>query len=105
MTEQEIKKALDATGYPVAYHHFTEAKKPPFLVYLVGRKRAERADDELYQKIKKIRIELYTDKKDQKAESTVEKALEPLEMIWESDEEWIESEELYQISYEGEVLG
>lgn len=104
ITEQEIKTVLQATGYPVAYHHFSSAQKPPFVVYLIGGKSGIGADNTVYQRKKTIRIELYTNKKDLKAEGRVESVLDAAGLFYSSEEVWIESEKLYQINYESEVF-
>ena len=43
MDEKEMKAFLDKTELPVAYSHFPDNQKPPFLCFL-GNKKAEGCD-------------------------------------------------------------
>lgn len=68
MTLAELKKILDATGYPVAYSHFTATATkpvplPPYICYLVDGSPNMMADNKVYQKVNDVNIELYTTKK------------------------------------------
>jgi sulfur transfer complex TusBCD TusB component (DsrH family) len=100
MTLAELKTILSAAGYPVAYSHFSEAKKPPFVCYLVTDSANFMADDKVYQKINNAQIELYTNKKDLIAEGNLEKVLDDNLIAYDSTEIYIESEKLFQKIYE-----
>src|SRR5690625_3120364 len=105
MTLAELKAILDATGYPVAYSHFTETPgypipKPPYITYLVSFSSNFFADNKVYQKIDNGQIELYTSIKDLTAESTLEGLLDENELAYETTETYIESERLFQKIYE-----
>jgi hypothetical protein len=100
MTLAELKQILDSVGYPVAYSHFNEAKKPPFICYLVSNSSNFFADSKVYQKIDNIQIELYTSKKDLVAEGKLESILDTHEIPYETTEIYIESEKLFQKIYE-----
>ncbi|MFJ8268531.1 hypothetical protein [Peribacillus asahii] len=104
MTLAELKKILDATGYPVAYSHFKEAKTPPFIVYLVEGSSNFMADNKVFQKVSDVRIELYTTKKDLVAENKLETALDENEIPYDSDEVFIDSEQLFQKIYEVRLI-
>ncbi|PFS62569.1 hypothetical protein COK41_15890 [Bacillus cereus] len=105
----ELKKILDATGYPVAYSHFTAllgnpVPKPPFICYLVNGSPNMMADNKVHYKINDITIELYTAKKDLVAEAKLEKVLDDHEIPYDSYETFIESEKLYQKIYEMRLI-
>lgn len=100
----ELKKLLDATGYPVAYSHFKEAKPVPYICYLVTFSPNFHADNNTYHKINAVDIELYTDKKDLAAEAVLETILDEHEIPYESDETFIESEQLFQKIYEVRLI-
>ncbi|MED1116848.1 hypothetical protein [Bacillus paramycoides] len=109
MTLAELKKILDATGYPVAYSHFTATlgnpvPKPPYICYLVDGSPNMPADNKVYHKINDVSIELYTIKKDLVAESKLEQALDDHEIPYESFEAFIDSEKLFQKSYEARLI-
>lgn len=97
----EIKKMLDTTGYPVAYYAFKKRQEPPFICYLEAETNNFFADNEVYQKITQIQVELYTAYKDRIAEARVENALSSF--CWDKTETFIETENVYQITYEFEV--
>lgn len=100
---KQINDLLESTGYPVAYRFFPEkdAPSPPFICYLVAYSNNFSADGKAYHNINHIQIELYTKNKDITAEDKVEKALSSF--YWEKTEEYIDSEQCYQIIYEIEV--
>lgn len=100
MTLVELKKILDATGFPVAYSHFNDPKKTPFITYLVTYSSNFHADNKVYKQIQNVDVELYTDKKDLAAEQTLEDLLNTNELPYEKVETYIDSEKIYQIIYE-----
>ena len=96
----ELKKLLDATGFPVAYSHFIEPQKAPFITYLVNNNPNFIADNKVYHKIKDVDIELYTTKKDEVSEIILEDSLDQNDIPYEPYEVYIESEKLFQKNYE-----
>lgn len=104
MTIAELKTILDATGFPVAYSHFSDATTPPYICYLVAFSSNLHADNKVYQKIENAQVELYTKHKDLSAESKLETILNDNEIPYEITETWIESERLYQRIYEIGVI-
>lgn len=104
MTLENLYTILKATGYPVAYSHFEEKTRLPFITYLVVGSENFFADNEVYKKIENIRIELYTSTKDLEAEKKLEDLLNKNEIPYECSEEWIESEKVFQRIYEVEMI-
>ncbi|HHQ2481019.1 TPA: hypothetical protein ACSPJ7_005412 [Bacillus cereus] len=105
----EIKKILDATGYPVAYSHFTALQgnpvpQPPYICFLADGSANLMADNRVYHKIADLNIELYTTKKDLVAEAKLEKVLDDYEIPYESYGTFIESEKMYQKIYETRLI-
>ncbi|TQR48522.1 hypothetical protein [Bacillus cereus] len=105
----EIKKILDATGYPVAYSHFTALQdnpvpQPPYICFLADGSANLMADNRVYHKITVLNIELYTTKKDLVAEAKLEKILDDCEIPYESYGTFIESEKMYQKIYETRLI-
>ena len=105
MTLGELTKILEATGYPVAYSHFTatpgnSVPTPPYICFLVDGSANLMADNKVYHKINDLNIELYTIKKDLVAEAKLEKVLDDHEITYESYGTFIESEKMYQKIYE-----
>lgn len=105
MTLVELKTILDATGYPVAYSHFKESPPSiPFITYLEFDSNNFHADNRTFKKVKNINVELYTDKKDLQAEATLETLLDSNDIPYETNETYIESEQLFQKIYEIGVI-
>lgn len=104
MTLAELNTILRATGYPVAYSHFNRAVAVPFITYRVTYSPNFKADNKVYHKINSVDIELYTDKKDQQAESILESLLDANEIPYDSDEGYIEDEQLFQKIYEVRMI-
>lgn len=105
----ELNTVLKATGYPVAYSHFTVTESnpvpnPPFITYLITDSSNVFADNKVYKKINNIQVELYTDKKDLQAEKKLEDILDQNEITYETTEIYIESEKLFQKIYEIGVI-
>ena len=106
MTEREVFQMVKSIGLPVAYHLFEEGKSPdpPFLVYLYPGTNNFYADGTVYQGVNQLDIELYTDKKDLEAEKRVEAVLKKHGFFCEKTETYLESEKMYEVIYETEVL-
>ena len=106
MTYVEIQSILSEINLPFAYDHFAEGESsdPPFLVFLFPNSDNFGADGIVYQKISRLRIELYTDTKAPSIETAVETVLDSHGFFYDKDEVWIAEERLYEVYYEMEVL-
>ena len=105
MNLTELKTILEATGYPVAYSHFTETENEPlpslpFIVYISTYSSNFMADNKVHKAIQNVQIELYSNQKDLEAEAKVEAVLDDHEIPFQTTEAYIEAEELYQKIYE-----
>ena len=109
MTLGELTKILEATGYPVAYSHFTATPgnpvpPPPYICFLVDGSANLMADNKVYHKINDLNIELYTNRKDSVAEAKLEQVLDDHDIPYESYGIFIESEKMYQKIYETRLM-
>lgn len=106
MTYEEIVNIVEETGLPSAYDHFAEgdAPDPPFLVFMLPGRDDFLADDKPYVKVTTLTFELYTEYKDPELEERIEAVLEAHEIIYDKYETWINSEKLYEVNYEMEVI-
>ena len=106
VTQSQIEQMLVGMGIPVTYHHFEteQGQEPPFLVYLFPESDNMAADNRVYQKLSELNVEIYTDVKSVELESRMEKILDEAGLFWDKTEIWIESERLYEVLYEMEVL-
>ena len=101
MTQEELARRLADTGLPVAYRAFRTRQEPPYVCYLYVYDTQMYADDQVYYSAGHYQVELYTRTKRSDLENLVEASLEGL--CWEKNEEYIDAEKIYQLTYEIEV--
>lgn len=110
MKETEIYDMLNQLGLPVAYDHFQEnsdgrqSQPPPFIVYMYPGTENFFADGITYAGINQLDVELYTDSKSLEIEKQLEQVLKSHGIGYEKTESYLESEKMYMILYETEVL-
>ena len=104
MTLQELKAALQGLGMPVAYGEFKTPTEPPFITYQFTLSADLQADNQNYQEISGIDIELYTRYKDPTAEALVETMLKTNRIPYQKSEIKIEAEKLIEIVYEIQLI-
>ena len=97
---------IDSIGLPYAYYQFPDnsGQQPPFICFYFPDNNDLVADNSNYQKIEGLTVELYTDAKDFALEAQVEAALKEAGLVYSRSETPIESERMYLVSYETEVL-
>lgn len=106
MTYKEIATMVSSIGLPYAYYQFPEGtgQAPPFVVFFYSNIDDLYADDSNFQRIVQLNIELYTREKDFEKEATVEGILQNSGLSYYKEENYIDSEKMYQIAYEMEVI-
>nr|DAL97508.1 MAG TPA: hypothetical protein [Caudoviricetes sp.] len=106
MSIDEIKQMLGEMGIEYRYHHFeTEgAINPPFLIWILPGTDNFMADGITYQGISELDIELYTDTRNFEQEKSIERVLKKYELSWNKTERHIQSENMFEVLYEMEVL-
>ena len=106
MTYKEIATMIESIGLPFAYYQFPEgtSQAPPFVVFFYSGIDDLYADESNYQRIVTLNIELYTAEKDFEKEATVEGILQNSGLSYYKEENYIDSEKMYQIAYEMEVI-
>lgn len=106
MKISEINSMVQSIGLPFEYYQFPEGtdQAPPYVVWFLSRDDDFKADDENYCDIEQLNIELYTSFKDFDMEAQVEKVLKANGFTYNKESDFIKSENLYQTSYEMEVL-
>ena len=106
MTYKEIATMVASIGLPYAYYQFPEGsgQTPPFVVFFYSDTNDLYADEKNYQRIVTLNIELYTREKDFETEATVEGILSNNNLTYYKEENYIDSEQMWQIAYEMEVL-
>ena len=106
MTYAEISQMISAVGIPYAYRHFEEGsgQQPPFITFYYQGDNDFIADNINYQAIRTLTIELYTDNKDFALEAAVESVLTANDLAFSRTETFIDSEQMYMVTYNTEVL-
>lgn len=106
MTYKEIASMIESIGLPYAYYQFSEdtAEAPPFVVFFYSHTADQYADDLNYQRIEQLNVELYTSEKDFEIEARIEKLLNDHGLTYYREENYLDSEKMYQIAYEMEVM-
>ena len=100
MIQSEFYQMLKTSGYPVAFNEFKIAPTIPFIVYLKVTNNTFFADGKVHFKSPAYRVELYTSAKDYAAENALEATFDSHSLCYEKDRVFIESESLYQTTYE-----
>lgn len=106
MTLQEVNNMVESIGLPYAYFQFPErtGQAPPFICFFYTNSDDLFADDSNYQDIRRLNIELYTSTKDFALEKTIEDTLKLNGFSYYREENFIETEKIWQIAYEMEVM-
>ena len=106
MTYAEISQMISAVGIPYAYHHFEEGsgQQPPFITFYYQGDNDFIADNINYQAVRPLTLELYTDNKDFALEAAVESVLTANGLTFSRSEIFIDSEQMYMVTYNTEVL-
>lgn len=101
---QALEQILKETGYPVAYNHFEVKKKPPYIAFYETESNNVMADNTHYCDIVGVNIELYYLKKSKTVEKRLEDILDKYDIIYQKKEIFIDSEKIYMMLYETEVV-
>lgn len=99
MSDKEINEMIDSMGIPYAYHHFDDDISPPFLIWVDEPPTFIPADGVSYLSIRNVTIELYSDTKDNDLIYQVEDVLIKNEIRFKKEEDWIESEGMFEIAF------
>lgn len=106
MTYVEVAEMVEEIGLSFNYYQFppNEAPEPPFLLFYYPGSADFIADNKNYTGITALRLELYTNEKDFTSEAAVETVLQAAEIPYQKTEMYIDSEQLFEVVYESEVL-
>ena len=94
---------IKCSGLQASRRHIITLRKRKLLILYPGNDPFA-ADGMVYQEINRLDVELYTDKKDLEAEKKLEEALHRHGFFFNKTQEYIETEKLYEVLYEMEVL-
>lgn len=104
MTAKQLSNILETIpGFVdrVAMNAFPEGEAPelPWIVYRQTSANRLLADNRVYYNSPVFVIELYTEFKSPETEAALESALASAELIWTKDEDYLDSERCYMITY------
>lgn len=106
MTHINVADMVKSIGLPYAYYQFPEgtAQELPFVVFFFSGSDDLYADQQNYQKISTLNIELYTKEKDFAQDEAIEKILNDNGLTYYKEENYIDSEKMWQTAYECDVV-
>ena len=106
MTRQAVKTLVESFGLPYAYYQFKEGTQqaPPYIIFFYSENRDVYADNSNYIDKEQLNIELYTKIRDFDLEKTIEDTLKLNGFSYYKEYSFIDSENIWQIAYEMEVI-
>ena len=106
MTREEVYSMVQSIGLPCAYYEFQNGTEqvPPFVVFFFATDTDVKADNQNYCDKEVLSIELYTKIRDFEQEKAVEDVLTSYGFTYSKEPNFIESEKIWQIAYESEVI-
>lgn len=106
MTRQEVYEIVNGIGLPCAYYEFSDdtPQAPPFVVWFFSVNTDVMADNTNYVDKEVLNIELYTAYRDFDKEKAVEAVLTANGFCYAKEASFVDSEKIWQISYESEVI-
>lgn len=99
MTEKELKTLLLSLELPVAYDHFKKKVEPPFILFWNNDTTTFKADDKTHWKDNNYLVDLITDIKQPELETQLETIFDNNYIPYDKSEDFISSEQIYQIRY------
>lgn len=102
MTKKEIADMIKSFGLPWRYSHFTETPVPPYVVYYYPSDNDVFADDSNYVNKRQLFIELFSN--DGEETALIESTLRQNNITWYKSRDFLNDENIFQITYESEVL-
>jgi len=105
VTYLELIQEMRHAGFPCTYHHYPTPPSPPYTVVLYAYSNDVQADNHNYADVGNYQLELYHTIKHPPSERKIEGRLRELRIPYQKTETYIESEGLYQIVYQVQLLG
>lgn len=103
MELDEIYAKLCTLGIPVAYLQFSKPQKLPFIVYFESGTEIQGADNYNLYRRTKIKIELYSEKKNPDLERKIENLFRSVEIEKDGDT-FLQKENMFMSVFEFETI-
>jgi hypothetical protein len=106
MTYSDVQTMLAQVDIPTAYYQFPDNTgiQPPFICFYYSGSRDVYADNQNYQKIEHLVVELYVREKDFTLESTLESALQSSGLTWTKEESYLDDQGMIVNVYDTDVI-
>lgn len=105
MNQVQMIALLNTLSVPSVYDHVLEGQALPFIVIHTEQPDNFAADNLVYCEKWNFRIDLYTVKKDLTLEAEIKTLLNNNGIGWVKTEQYIDSEQVWEVEFEFEVLG
>lgn len=83
----------------VAYDHFRDKTHPPFILFRNTDTTTYKADNKVFFQVNQYIVDLVTELKNPELEAKLEQVLNNNELPYDKEEDFIDSEQIYQIRY------
>lgn len=105
MTYIDLMGEIRELGYPCEFEKFDSPPTPPFVAIRSSRDSSVNMDNQNYLDIPGYFVECYSNKRDPLTETKIQNLLRELRLPFFKSQTWIESEKLYQVVYEIQLIG
>src|SRR5690554_5468989 len=105
MTYLDMINEMEALGFPCTYGSFKSSPPIPFTVIQFAYSNDMMADNQNYKEVGNYQLEYYNSIKFPPDEMKIENRLKELRLPYTKTEVFLDSENLYQIVYEIQLMG
>ena len=105
MNQVQVIALLNTLSIPSVYDHALEGQTLPFIAIHTEQPDNFAADNLVFCEKWNFRLDLYCVKKDLTLESEIKTLLNNNGIAWTKTEQYIDSEQVWEIEFEFEVLG
>lgn len=105
MNQVQMIALLNTLPTPSFYDHALEGQTLPFIAIHSEQPDNFAADNSVYCEKWNFRVDLYTVNKDTVREASIKKLLNDNGIAWTKTEQFIDSEQMWEVEFEFEVLG
>lgn len=104
MTLIELGNLLEGLGYPVAYSHFKEPQKPPYVIYVAPDTDPFSADNRVIFESINVDIELYVRNKSMDIENQIKELLNENELPYVYAESYINDQGVFKCTFSTQLI-
>ena len=105
ITYMDLKGEMEALGFPCTYGSFKSSPPIPFTVIQFAYSGDMMADNQNYKDIGNYQLEYYNSIKFPPDETLIQNKLKELRLPYTKTEVFLDSEDLYQVIYDIQLIG